>query len=296
MREAKISLTSWSTLSVSVKDGNSFEVVEHPVKANLDEYYEASTPIWKSDVFYLAVGQSINATSTIPEEYPTWVEIINNLINETEEAITRAENVNISSEQLSNGVKVITTNQNGEQTITIVPQGPQGEQGPAGSIKIIVVETLPTENIDTSAIYLVPSQEPTTQNNYEEYVYINNQWEKLGEVPIATDLTDYVKNTDYATASKGGVIRINSAYGVYIYNGQLYNNPISYSLYQNSQDTMFIGKGTLENVITGKGLVSNTIIKTTTNTTAGNVYDVTYINSQLGDIATALNTINGENI
>ena len=59
---------------------------------------------------------------------------------------------------------------------------------------------------------------------------------------------------------------------------------------------MFIGKGTLENVITGKGLVSNTIIKTTTNTTAGNVYDVTYINSQLGDIATALNTINGENI
>lgn len=30
------------------------------------------------------------------------------------------------------------------------------------------------------------------------------------------DLTDYVKNTDYATADKGGVVKVNGAYGIYI--------------------------------------------------------------------------------
>ena len=61
---------------------------------------QTSYPVWKSEAFTLKVGYSINATSTIPEDYPSWIQILDELRTETEEAITKAENVNISSEQL----------------------------------------------------------------------------------------------------------------------------------------------------------------------------------------------------
>lgn len=49
----------------------------------------------------------------------------------------------------------------------------------AGGITFIVVEKLPTENINKNTIYLVPNS--TSQNNdYDEYIYINGKWEKFG--------------------------------------------------------------------------------------------------------------------
>ena len=282
-----------------IQVGDQYEVVEHPQKQDLGNYYEAEIPVWKSEVFLLKVGYSINATTTIPDDYPSWIETINELITQTNDAITQAENVNITSEQLTDGVRVITTDKNGNQTETIVPQGPQGEPGVPGAVKFIIVNELPTENIQTDTIYLVPSDDPTTQDLYLEYMYINNAWELLGQKQIVVDLTDYVKFTDYPTndGTKSGVVKIDNTLGLNIAsNGKLSGLNRTYAQYQSAGDLFVISKAILENVITGKGLVSNTIIKTTENTTAGNVYDVTYINSIIGDIATALNTINGENI
>ena len=247
------------------KVGESYVVVEEPTLNDIDNYYEAEIPVWKSEVFYLTVGCSINATTTIPEEYPSWIEIINGLITQTENAISRAGNVNISSEQLTDGVKVITTNQDGQQTITIVPQGPQGEPGVPGAVKFVIVNELPTEDIQTDTIYLVPSDDPTTQDLYLEYMYINNQWELLGQKQIVVDLTDYVKNTDYATASKAGVIK-SCYYGLQVdgTNGKAYCDTYTYANYGNVENQRFVSKGTLENVITGKSLVSNTNYATKT--------------------------------
>lgn len=94
------------------------------------------------------------------------------------------------------------------------PQGIQGEQGPrgekgdkgdtgntgekgdAGSIKFIVVNDLPTENIDESAIYMKPSSNQDTQNTYEEYIYTNNAWELLGNASVEVNLDEYAKTTD----------------------------------------------------------------------------------------------------
>jgi hypothetical protein len=219
---------------------------------------DESIPVWKSETFTLKVGFSINADSTIPEEYPSWIDKLEEMASEVDEAIEKAGKVNISSEQLTDGVKVITTNQDGEETITIVPQGPQGEPGVPGAVKTIVVNVLPTENIDTSAIYLVPSSTPETSNTYDEYMYINNNWEKLGG-NLVIDLSNYVQFTDYATDSKGGVIKVDAGYGSEIASsGGLRGSARTYSQYSASNERLIISKGTLENVITGKGLVSNT--------------------------------------
>lgn len=242
-----------------VKVGDQYEVVEQPHKQDLGNYYEAEIPVWKSEVFFLKVGYSINATTTIPDDYPNWVETLNELITQTNDAITQAENVNITSEQLTDGVKVITTDKTGHQTETIVPQGPQGEPGVPGAVKFVIVNELPTTDIQTDTIYLVPSDDPTTQDLYLEYMYINNAWELLGQKQIVVDLTDYVKFTDYATENKGGVIKIGGTGRTMLGgNNQILPALLNYSNYSSANDYCFIGKGTLENVITGKGLVSKT--------------------------------------
>ena len=59
----------------------------------------------------------------------------------------------------------------------------------SAAIKREIVQQLPTENIKTDTIYMVPKSEPGTQNVYDEYMYINNAWEKIGDTEI--DLSDY---------------------------------------------------------------------------------------------------------
>lgn len=63
------------------------------------------------------------------------------------------------------------------------------------------VATLPTENIQTNAIYLVPKADTQTRNIKEEYINLDGTtsgWEKIGDTEI--DLSDYVTITDLNTA------------------------------------------------------------------------------------------------
>ena len=59
---------------------------------------------------------------------------------------------------------------------------------------IAVVNTLPTEDIDTHTIYLVPKPSAGTNNVYDEYLYINNAWELIGDTEV--DLSGYQTSTD----------------------------------------------------------------------------------------------------
>ena len=56
------------------------------------------------------------------------------------------------------------------------------------SFDVQVVQALPTENIENHTIYFVPKQ-GTTNDVYDEYLYVNNAWELIGNTQI--DLTGY---------------------------------------------------------------------------------------------------------
>lgn len=73
-----------------------------------------------------------------------------------------------------------------------------------------------------------------------------------------------VADIDYASASKVGVIRTNTDYGTSVTSvGALISATKTYQQYQDTTTpNMFISKGTLENVITGKGLVDQTALAT----------------------------------
>lgn len=206
-------------------------------------------------------------------------------------------------------------------------KGDKGDKGDAGAVKFLIVPTLPTEDIQEDTIYLVPI-EGETGNNYEEYMYVNGQWEKLGGIQVEIDLTDYVKFTDYATSSKGGVLIMDNGLWVNPSTGKVQGVTQTYANYQNLGNNYFLAKGTLENVITGKGLITNTdyangttagVIKNNngilinsngftygetltydTYTSKGNQYFISkgtlenVLNTRIGDIDAVLDAINGE--
>lgn len=61
-----------------------------------------------------------------------------------------------------------------------------------------VVSVLPTSDIDTTKIYLVKDS-AIESNQYSEYMYVDGEWEKIGDFRSSVDLTPYAK-TDYVNA------------------------------------------------------------------------------------------------
>ena len=74
-------------------------------------------------------------------------------------------------------------------------------------LKLVVVSTLPNIG-DADTLYFVPSTLTLDQNLYDEYIYTNGSWEKIGSASVEVDLTDYVKNTDYATSDTAGIVKV----------------------------------------------------------------------------------------
>lgn len=92
------------------------------------------------------------------------------------------------------------------------------------------------------------------------YVQLNESavnygtWSK--EDLTISDLTNYVKNTDYASTT-GGVIKVSNTYATTTTSiGILTSVTKSYDTYDGLHNNAFISKGTLENAITGKAIKS----------------------------------------
>lgn len=134
------------------------------------------------------------------------------------------------------------------------------EHGSGGaSFEARIVEQLP-ETGENGIIYLVPHQGGVAPNIYDEYLWIasSSSFETIGSTQI--DLSDYVKNTDYATTTKGGTIKVDPSYGTRVDNGFLRAGERTYVQYTSGSGNMLIGKSTLENVFAGKKVVSTVVL------------------------------------
>lgn len=115
---------------------------------------------------------------------------------------------------------------------------------------------LPSTGLTIGDVYNV-------EDTGDNYAWTGTEWDKLGST---IDLTDYVKNTDYATGNIAGVVK--TGFGLELYDGNTSVQVFTYQQYENIGNRTFISKGTLENVL----------------------------NARIGDINTILDNINGENI
>lgn len=79
--------------------------------------------------------------------------------------------------------------------------------GRISSLELIKVDALPTENIKTSAIYLVPKEQSEESNIYTEYIYMDGKWEIIGDTSV--DLSQYALNKD-VNKIKGDLANVQS--------------------------------------------------------------------------------------
>lgn len=105
-----------------------------------------------------------------------------------------------------------------------------------------VVQELPQTGAN-NILYLVPKTTTQTNNTYDEYVYANNNWEKIGDTEI--DLSNYVTTT-----------QLNTTLANYT------TTTVLNSLLNNKQDTLTAGENiTIENnVISATGGGSSELI------------------------------------
>lgn len=75
--------------------------------------------------------------------------------------------------------------------------------GSVASLTLAVVSTLPDHDISTSTIYLVPKSVPGVDDVYDEYVYVNSNWEHIGST--TADLSDYYTITQVNNLLSGKV-------------------------------------------------------------------------------------------
>ena len=126
------------------------------------------------------------------------------------------------------------------------------------------------------------------QVNTIETIKVNNTAQTITDKAVnitvptqVTDLSDntnYVKFTDYANSNTGGVIKVSTPIGTDINGaGVVYATSINYNSYSSASNNLFVSKGTLENVITGKDLTTKS-----------------YVDGLVGDVGTLVDAINGE--
>lgn len=84
----------------------------------------------------------------------------------------------------------------GAPTVTEMNTAIREAIGQINSFDIAVVQALPTQDISTHTIYLVPKT-GKTNDVYDEYIYINSKWEMVGNTQI--DLSDYALKSELPT-------------------------------------------------------------------------------------------------
>ena len=147
----------------------------------------------------------------------------------------------------------------------------------------------------TSQTYTYTTDEAfTTQLNTNGYVQVG--YYKLSALETQkVDLTNYVTFDDYATSTTAGVVITNSNFGVSTssYTKNITAVTKTYDQYQIGNNAMFVGKGTLENVITGKNLESanNKTITISSSSTDNEYPSAKAVYDLIGDIESALETL-----
>lgn len=285
IRDNKVTLANFG------EEGNPVSILVQTGKYYFDiAVYDNDSKLTTTEKVYFNVREEITGEDI---ELDDRLPVLDDLINTVNRNLNETDNLDI---ELKDNILTITKKDGTSYSENV--KGEKGEKGDAGSIKFIIVNELPTEDIDESAIYMKPYTHGSGENEtntYEEFIYVNGVWELLGTAQVQVDLTDYIKNTDYATSDKGGVIKTYANYGTTIVNdGIMGCSTRNYNAYQDSSTYLFISKGTLENVITGKGLVSNTDYAT--NDKGGVIKSAQYNNFELDNegrpYATALSYSN----
>lgn len=112
---------------------------------------------------------------------------------------------------------------NGVPTLDANGKIPVDQLGNLDTVVSMVVTELPTTDIKSNKIYLV--KDSTTEGDlYQEYLYVDNKWEKVGTHKQEVDLTSYakkneaVKSLDISQDEASNILKLTAVDGTLISN------------------------------------------------------------------------------
>lgn len=191
------------TYSGTYTETTSGDVADEPIHLELANF--SRTPV-KGDTFVLVyyttdTQQTTIALFSIYDIQDTYAEA--QLVLGTQYVITGPQGkqgeTGAAGTPGADGVSITSVTQTGVQGGTLVTITLSDGQTTSFTVyngintNFQVVDELPTENISTSTIYLILSDIQTEDNIYDEYIYVNGDWEHIGSTSV--DLSDYVTKT-----------------------------------------------------------------------------------------------------
>ena len=198
------------------------------------------------------------------------------------------ENFNVTAEKENKTTTLIITNKDGQTNTVTIEDGVgleynwngtslgikrddeqtyeyvnlKGDTGAAGAIKMLIVNALPTTG-EEGTLYFVPKTTSQTQDIYDEYMWVNNSWELLGEKQITVDLSNY-----YTKQEVNALI------------------PTNVSAFSND-----VGYLTQHQDISGKEDTSNKVTSISSNSTDTQYPSAKCVYDLVGDVETILTTL-----
>ena len=252
---------------------------------------EEEIPVFKSNKFYLSCNPSINAVEEAPDGYELWIEMANVKLNQVDETLLETKKQGDYAKEQGDYAKqeatkvdeivdyaVQTSDEAKEKAETAISISKGANQALSYLTYLDMItnfnafdknkfersQSIMIKQLNVPDMWIYDLSDEYVEYNYttdEEVINLlmSDSGFHVGYYilgPLETqkvDLNDYIKNTDYATSSKAGIVRANTAsYGTEIdaSNGMIKGVIRTYDQYQNGlYGTGFISKGTLENVL-----------------------------------------------
>ena len=147
------------------------------------------------------------------------------------------------------GITTITSGQSSvEEDKTVTPVTVQKSDGSSESFNVEAKNGIDGQN-GKDGVNGQDGITPTIGENGNWYLGETDTGKpSRGEVGPSPDLTDYVKNTDYATSVQAGVVRLSNGMTIDQKNGNVFCVTNTKDNYKNAGNGTFISKGTLENI------------------------------------------------
>lgn len=189
-------------------------------------------------------------------------DITDNNLQTTNKTITSAIN---EVNSIAKGANQAVGYNSYSDMITAINAMDDNEYNIGQNLYIVTVEVpdLWVSSVESTSSTYTYVDDATVINDLNTNGYIQVGYYKLSMLETQkVDLTNYITNTDYASATNAGVIKATAGNALATTaSGELTGVSKNYVVYQASSDNMFISKGTLENVITGKDLATKSDIK-----------------------------------
>lgn len=154
---------------------------------------KAEIETWKTDVYDVdkaTLEEAIEAAQASGDESVKDVKVAGVSV-----VTDNVANITFESELVSSeGVATTSENAPTAKSVAEAIVELRGQVTSIPKFKIEVVPQLPTEEIKDSYIYLVANSLTADNEAYSEYIYVNNTWEKLGEIKV--DMSQYYTKTE----------------------------------------------------------------------------------------------------